>query len=213
MSPSISRICLPWITLLLLSVAPIAGAQDIYKCTHGGTVAYTDHPCTKGKGELLHQANDSEVIDKYLRLGQDSLARQYADARHLDALYKERLDAYQQAQDEKARQQQDEALAARQREDKARQQALLDQLSDRNRLQAENNALRQQNDQYRDELTQPVDNSYPAVGWGVLPSPYYRPPYRDPTHGHDRDHWHYRPQPKEPVFHPCTQLAGGRVRC
>ena len=210
----IARSLLPAAAIALLLLAPGADAQNIYKCPQpGGSVAYTDHPCPSGKGELLHKADDSEVIDSYLRLGQDDLARQYAAARHLDALYKARVAAYQQDQQEKAQREQDEAIAAQQREDEARQQALLDQISDRNRLQAENHALRQQNDQYRDELTQPADNSYPEAGWGVLLSPYYRPPYRHPSHGHDGDHGHHRPQPKEPVFHPCTQLAGGRVRC
>lgn len=190
--------------IALLLMAPAAGAQDIYKCTQGGTVAYTDHPCPGGKGELLHKADDSEMIDSYLRLGQDNLARRYADARHLDALYKERLDAYRQAQDEKAQREQDEALAAQQREDEARQQALFDQTAEQNRLQAENNALLQQNDQYRDELSQPVDSYAPAY-WGAA-----APPYRNRPPHHDGDKW---TPPKAPVYHPCTQLAGGRVQC
>jgi hypothetical protein len=212
----IARSLLPAAAVALLLLAPGADAQNIYKCPQpGGSVAYTDHPCPSGKGELLHKADDSEMIDSYLRLGQDDLARKYASARHLDALYKERVAAYRQDQQEKAQREQDEALVAQQREEAARQQALLDQITDRNRLQAENHALRQQNDQYHDELTQPAGNNYPAAGWGVLSSPYYQPPYRHPghEHEHDDDDEHHRPPPTEPVFHPCTQLAGGRVRC
>jgi hypothetical protein len=89
---------------LLLSAAPVA-AQNIYKCTKAGQVAYTDHPCPDGTGQLLHKADDAEVIDQYLRLGQDKLARQYAESRHLDELYRQRLKAYQQTQDEKAERQ------------------------------------------------------------------------------------------------------------
>jgi len=204
MDTSIARRYASGMAIALLLTAPAAGAQNIYKCTQGGTVAYTDHPCADGKGELLHQADDSELIDRYLRLGQDTLARQYADARHLDALYKDRLAAYQQTQEEKAQREQGEALAARQREDEARQQALFDQASERNRLQAENDALRQQNDQYRDELSQPVDD-YAPVYWGAAAPPYGN---RPPHHGGDK--W---APPKAPVYHPCTQLAGGRVQC
>lgn len=207
MDTSIARRYAGGMAIALLLMAPAAGAQNIYKCTQGGTVAYTDHPCPDGKGELLHQADDSEVIDRYLRLGQDKLARQYADARHLDALYKDRLAAYQQGQEEQAQRQQDEALAAQQRADEAHQQALFDQAAERNRLQAENDALRQQNDQYRDELSQPVD-SYAPVYWGAA-----APPYGNRPHDHDGDHGNHWAPPKAPVYHPCTQLAGGRVQC
>lgn len=206
MDTSIARKFARGMAIALLLLAPAVGAQNIYKCTQGGTVAYTDHPCADGKGELLHQADDSEVIDRYLRLGQDNLARQYADARHLDALYKERVAAYQQAQDEKAQRQQDEALAAQQREYDAHRQAVFDQASESNRLQAENNALRQQNDQYRDELSQPVDNDAP-VYWGAVAPPYWNRPHHDGDHG---NHW---APPRAPVYQPCTQLAGGRVKC
>lgn len=193
-----------YIAILLLAAVPAAGAQSIYKCTKAGQVEYTDRPCPGGKGELIHQASDSEIIDQYLDLGQDALAKRYADARHLEALYKQRLDAYQQKMEARARQQADEA---KQRDDDARQQALLDQAADRGRLQGENDALRQQNDQYRDQLAQPVYGEAPAY-WGAVP-PYW-------NHDRDRDHDHDhgpRPPPPKPVFHPCTQLAGGRVQC
>jgi hypothetical protein len=188
---------------MLLAAAPIAAGQNIYKCTQGGQVAYTDHPCPGGNGELLHQADDTEVIDRYLRLGQDELAKRYADSRHLETLYQQRLDARQQALDDKAQRQADEAYAAQQRAEDAQQQALADQAAERDRLQAENEALRQQNDAYQDQLKQPVYNA-PPVYWGA---PSYRRGHRD----HDGDH---RPPPSDkPVFHPCKQLAGGRTQC
>ncbi len=195
------------VTVLLLAGACPAMAQNIYKCSRAGTVAYTDHPCPGGKGELLHKADDGEIIDQYLRLGQQNLARQYADARHLEALYKERLAAYRQDLEEKARRQQDEMLAQQQRQEQTQQQTLAEQAASREQLAAENERLRQQNEQYRDELTQPVD-SYPPAYWGTAP------PYRDRPHHHDGDHdGDHDHQPKAPVFHPCTQLAGGRVQC
>ena len=208
MNASIARTFLPGAALALWLLAPAAGAQNIYKCPQpGGSVAYTDHPCVDGKGELLHQADDSEIIDRYLRLGQDHLARQYADARHLGALYEERLAIYQQDQEEQARRRQDEALAARQREDEARQQALADQAAERNQLQAENDALRQQNDQYRDELSQPVSD-YAPLYWGAPAPPYWHRP-----HDHAGDHGNHWAPPRPPIYQPCTQLAGGRVQC
>ena len=191
---------------LLLAAAGTAGAQNIYKCTQGGQVAYTDHPCPGGKGELLHQADDTEVIDRYLRLGQDELAKRYADSRHLETLYQQRLDARQQAMEEKAQRQADDAYAAEQRAEEARQQALSDQAAERDRLQAENEALRQQNDAYQDRLNQPVYNAPPAY-WAAPPYPR-----RHRDRDHDGDH-HPPPVSDKPIFHPCKQLAGGRTQC
>jgi len=203
----LARSCLPGLALALWLLAPATDAQDIYKCPQpGGGVAYTDRPCADGKGQLLHQADDSEVIDRYLRLGQDDLARQYAHARHLDALYEERVAAHRQAQEELAQRRHDEALAAQQRADDARQQAELEQLAQRDQLQAENEALRQQNEQYRESLSQPVDD-YAPLYWGAP-----LPPYRDRPR-HDGDRGHRWAPPRAPVFQPCTQLAGGRVQC
>lgn len=196
-----------YVVVLLLAAAGPAGAQNIYKCTQGGQVAYTDHPCPNGSGELLHQADDTEVIDRYLRLGQDELAKRYADSRHLDALYQQRLDARQQAMDEKAQREADAAYAAQQRDEEARQQALADQAAERDRLHAENAALRQQNADYQNQLSQPVYNA-PPVYWGPPP---YRNRHRDRDHDDDRDH--RPPSSDEPVFHPCKQLAGGRTQC
>lgn len=196
-----------YVVVLLLAAAGPAGAQNIYKCTQGGQVAYTDHPCPNGSGELLHQADDTEVIDRYLRLGQDELAKRYADSRHLDALYQQRLDARQQAMDEKAQREADDAYAAQQRAEEARQQALADQAAERDRLHAENEALRQQNADYQNQLSQPVYNA-PPVYWGPPP---YRDRHRDRDRDDDRDH--RPPSSDEPVFHPCKQLAGGRTQC
>ncbi|MEO8810980.1 MAG: DUF4124 domain-containing protein [Rhodanobacter sp.] len=208
MNVLISRSLLPAVAIALGLLAPAAMAQNIYKCPlPGGSVAYTDHPCPAGNGKLLHKADDGEVIDRYLRLGQDHLARQYADARHLEALYKERVAAFEQTQAENAQRQQDEAFAAQQRQDEARQQTLIGQASERNRLEAENDALRQQNDQYRDELSQPVPE-YAPVYWGGVSQPYGRPPHRG-----ERDPGSKWAPPRAPVYQPCTQLAGGRVKC
>ena len=193
---------------LLLAAAGTAGAKNIYKCTQGGQVAYTDHPCPGGKGELLHQADDTEVIDRYLRLGQDELAKRYADSRHLETLYQQRLDARQQAMEEKAQRQADDAYAAEQRAEEAQQQALADQAAERDRLQAENEALRQQNDAYQDQLNQPVYNAPPAY-WAAPPYPRR---HRDRDHDGDHDH-HPPPVSDKPIFHPCKQLAGGRTQC
>ena len=208
MNVVISRSLLPGVAIALALLAPVATAQNIYKCPQpGGTVAYTDHACADGHGELLHKADDGEVIDRYLRLGQDNLARQYADARHLEALYKQRVAAYQQTQEETAQRQQGEALAAQQREDAAHQQALYEQSAEQNRLQAENNALRQQNDQYQDQLSQPVAD-YAPLYWGAA-----APAYGNRRPRHDGDHGSHWAPPKAPVYQPCTQLAGGRVKC
>ncbi|HEY8586062.1 MAG TPA: DUF4124 domain-containing protein [Rhodanobacter sp.] len=192
-------------TLLLLGVANPAMAQNIYKCAQGGKVVYTDQPCPRGTGELLHQADDTEIIDRYLRLGQDKLAKSYADSHHLQALYEQRVQARQQAQDEKAQREADEAYEAEQRAARDQQQALVNEAAERNRLQAENEALRQQNEAYQDQLSQPVYNPPPAY-WMPYPSRRHR--------DRDRDGDHDQPtSPKEPVFHPCKQLAGGRTQC
>lgn len=185
---------------LLLSVAAPLSAQSIYKCTHGGRIEYTDHPCPTGTGELIHKADDSEVIDQYLDLGQTEVAKNYATSRHLEALYQSRLDAYTERMKQRAERATAEAMAQQQRDEQARQQALLDQATERGRLQAENDLLRQQNQQYRDQQTQPVDDYAPAV---------WAPPYWD----HSHDHGKPRPPAKPPVYHPCRQLAGGRVEC
>lgn len=194
------------VALALLVAAPLACAQSIYKCTHAGQVEYTDHPCPKGTGEVIHQADDSEVIDQYLRLGQDAQAQSYASAHHLDALYQQRVDAYRQAQDEKSERDAQAAADAQQRDEQAQQQAIVDAAASRERLRAENEALREQNDAYRDQLSQPV--AQPIYYGGG-----YAPIYRDHPRDHDHDHDHHPNPPGKTVFHPCTQLAGGRVQC
>lgn len=205
-----NRIQLSCMALLLLSAAGTVGAQNIYKCSQGGQISYTDHPCPKGDGELLHQADDTEVIDRYLRLGQDKLAKSYADSRHLEALYKQRVEVRRQAQDDKQQREADEAYAAQQRAQQEHQQAQINVAAERNRLEAENNALREQNDSYQDQLKQQTYNPPPAY-WVPYPN---RRSGRDHRHDHDDDGGHdQRPPPQEPVFHPCKQLAGGRTQC
>lgn len=198
------------VATLLLIAAPVT-AQNIYKCTKAGQVVYTDHPCPGGNGQLLHKADDADVIDQYLRLGQNNLARQYAQSRHLDTLYQQRLDAYQQTLDEKADRQAAEEMATQKRE---QQQALADAAAKRARLRDENEALRQENQDYRSQLAQPV-YSAPATYWGGSPS-YGYGGYGGYRGHHDHDHYdpHQPDRPQQqPVFHPCQQLAGGRVIC
>ena len=212
MSIPMTRSRLLWIASLLLAFAGTADAQSIYKCTQGGHVTYTDHPCADGNGEVIHKADDADIIDQYLRLGQVDLAKRYADSHHLDALYQQRLLAHQQAAQEKAQREADDAYAAQQRDEQARQQAMDDDAANRERLQVENEALRQQNAEYQDQLAQPAYNAPPAY-WDAVPS--YGNRRRDRDRGH-HDHAHdpsWRPPSKEPVFHPCKQLAGGRVQC
>jgi hypothetical protein len=201
------------IAVLLIAAAPMAMAQNIYKCVKNGQVAFTDQPCPDAKGELLHKADDADVIDQYLRLGQDKLAKQYAETRHLEGLYKQRVAAHQQDLDEKADREADEQIAAQKRQEQQQQQAMADAAANRQHLRNENDALRQQNDAYRDQLSTPVYNEAPAY-WNGPPAYGYD--------GHrDRDHDDYDPrphrlhpdEPQAPIFHPCTQLAGGRVKC
>lgn len=198
--------------VLLLSAAPMAMAQNIYKCVKNGQVAFTDQPCPGAKGELIHKADDADVIDQYLRLGQNNLAKQYAESHGIEPLYKQRVAAHQQSMDEKADRQADEQMAAQQRQQQEQQQqqqqAIADSAAHRQQLRDENDALRQQNDAYRDQLSTPVYNE---------PAPYWdgrerrRGDYDD--HRPHRPHRPDRPEPSDPVFHPCTQLAGGRVKC
>ena len=190
------------IALLLLAAAQAAGAQDIYKCTKGGQLEYTDRPCSGGKGELIHQASDSEIIDQYLDLGQKALAKRYADSHNLQGLYQERVDAYRQKMQAQAQQRIDDE---KQREADAKQQELISEAAYRGRLQGENNALRQQNEEYLDQLSQPVYGGYAPAYWGAIP------PYWNHDHDHDHDHDH-NPHPPAPKPAPPTPPAAGRTK-
>lgn len=210
MKTFVSRKNVPLAVFLLLCAATTtAGAQSIYKCTQAGRVEYTDHPCPGRKVELIHQADDSEIIDQYLDLGQGDAAKRYAVAHQLEPLYRERVDAYQQKMTRRSQRESelqvqraaDEAAAAQQRDQDAHQQAIADEAAHRAQLQAENDALRQQNEQYRNQLAQPVE----PVAQG-----YWAPPYRD----HDHDHGQHPPAPpSQPVEHPCRQIAGDQSIC
>jgi len=203
------RARLSCLATLLLLAAGAADAQSIYKCSKGGQVEYTDRPCVGGGGQLLHQADDTEVIDQYLDLGQDAAAKQYADARNLDALYLQRVEARQQKLAARAQQQADETAAQRQSDAEAQQQAALNAAANHGRLQGENDALRQQNADYRDQLSQPVQNN---SGGYYNAGPGYWNGGGEHEHEHDHDHDHGQP-PAPPVFHPCTPVAGGTVKC
>ena len=202
------------IAVVLLTATQAVDAQSIYKCTKAGHVEYTDRPCQGTNGQLIHQASDREVIDQYLDLGQDTLAERYASSRHLEDLYKERLSAHREKLEDLAQQRQrDEAMAIQQRAEQAQLQASANEAARRAQLQTQNELLRQQNEQYRDQLAQPV--YVPPVYWGAIPSYGYG--HRDHEHSrdHDGEHNHRPPPVKDPptVVHPCTQLAGGRVKC
>jgi len=208
--------------LALLAMAPIdAGAQDIYKCMQGGQVAYTDRPCPAGKGELLHQADATETIDYYLRLGQDQLAETWAKAHRLDALYRQRLAIHQAAEDARAEQARQAAEVAQQQAEQARAQAQqiaalqaqAEQATEREQLQAENDALREQNATYQAELSQPA-YLIPPYGWaGSRPYPPFHPPRSD-HHEPGQPHAHQPPPVRDqPRVKNCTTLAGGRVQC
>lgn len=208
--------------LVLLAVAPSdAGAQNIYKCMQGGQVAYTDQPCRAGKGELLHQADAAETIDHYLRFGQDGLAAAWAKARHLDALYRERLAIHQAAGAARAEQARQAAELAQQQAEQARAQARqaaalqaqAEQANERAQLQAENDRLREQNAAYQAELSQPTF-LLPPYGWaGSRPYPRFHPSRPDhPQPG--QPHAHQPPPARDqPRVKNCTTLAGGRVQC
>ena len=187
----------------LALLAPAASAQNIYKCTHSGQVSYTDKPCPGGSGELLHEADASDIIDQYLRLGQYAQAERYAQSHQLQALYEQRLAIHEQNLDDRERMRAEADAVDRQRAAQARADALAAEAADSERLRGENDALRQQNAQFQDQLAQPVYVPPPVY----LDSPRYpnRPPY-DPSPS-------WPPHGNAPIFHPCQQLAGGRVKC
>ena len=188
----------------LLGVAANAGAQSIYKCPLGSGFEYTDRPCPGNRGTLIHQPDDAETIDHLLDIGQQDVASRYAISHHVQALYKSRLEVYWRRMDAASQAQADDARSTAARDAAATRQALADEQARQAQLQAENNLLRQQNAQYQDAQSQPTDNYGPDY-WGP------GLPYRDYDHEHNHDHGETPARP--PVFHPCTQLAGGRVQC
>ncbi|WP_458071782.1 DUF4124 domain-containing protein [Rhodanobacter sp. BL-MT-08] len=211
------------LAVILLATSCAASAQDIYKCTKAGQVVYTDRPCAGGKGELLHQADDTEIIDQYLDLGQDDAARRYAVSHNITALYKERVEARKQRMAAKAQEQADEAAAERQQQQADLQQAQIDAAAARGRLQGENDVLRQQNAQYQNQMAQPVYddvgpfyNAVPGYLGGGLPygGEHGHDHDHDQGHGPGHDHDGAPPAlPPPPVFHPCVPVAGGTVKC
>jgi hypothetical protein len=188
----------------LLGVAANAGAQTIYKCPLGSGFEYTDRPCAGNRGTLIHQPDDTETIDHLLDTGQQDVARRYATSHHVEALYKSRLEVYWRRMDAASQAQADDARSAAERDAAASRQQIADEQARQAQLQAENNLLRQQNAQYQDAQSQPANNYSPN---------YWSPglPYRDHDRDHEHDHGETPTGP--PIFHPCTQLAGGRVQC
>jgi hypothetical protein len=211
-----------WI-LLAAGVLPgplqTAAAQAIYKCPIAGGVEYTDRPCPGDRGQLIHQPDDSETIDHLIASGQFDAAKRYADAHHVEALYKLRLDAYRQHMEQIGRQQAADALAEQNAQAKAEReanrQAVADEQARQARLEAQNELLREQNAQYQQQLNQPAVNYVPYYG-GVREMPRRRDRDREHDHDHDRNHDGDKDKasaPKQPVFHPCTPIAGGTVKC
>jgi hypothetical protein len=207
-----------WVLLVtgaLFGPLRTAMAQAIYKCPLAGGVEYTDRPCLGHRGELIHQPDDSETIDHLIASGQLDAAKRYADAHHLDALYKSRLDAYQQRMERISKQQAAEALADRkaqeQAEREASRQAIAVEQARQARLEAQNELLREQNAQYQQQLNRPENIYVPYYG-GVREMPRGRDHdrHRDRDGHGDKDK---ASTPKQPVFHPCTPIAGGTVKC
>lgn len=188
--------------LVLLVGAGSATAQSIYKCPLGSGFEYTDHPCPGNGGTLIHQPDDAETIDHLLDTGQENAARRYAASHHVEALYKTRLEAYWRRMDAASQRAAEDARIASERAQAAQQQALADEQARQAELQTQNDLLRQQNAQYQQALSQPPENYAPN---------YWSPGIPPRWHDHDQDHDDQPAAP--PVFHPCTQLAGGRVRC
>lgn len=232
----------PWLVAAALFVAAgAASAQSIYKCPHGNTVEYTDHPCAKPGGELIHKADPAETIDYLLNTGKTEAAKRYATEHNDVPLYQARLAVYQQRQKDLVAKTAADAVALEKQAAAEKQQQALQAQQDRTaRLEAQNDLLRDQNADYRDQLEQPVIET-PAYGYGNgLGYGRWRPPYTDHGHdhehdgdhnhdhehggdhdhnhdhehggGHDHNHDHGK-QPQQPGYHPCTQLAGGRVKC
>lgn len=208
MHASTLRLCSLAAIAALLAPGTAAHAQNIYKCSKAGQVVYTDQPCPGARGTLLHQADATDIIDQYLRLGQVAQAERYAQTHHLETLYRQRLAAHRQDLAQRERLQDEAFAAAQQREAEARAQAAANAAANAERLRAENDALRQQNAQYQSQLAQPIYAPPPAAWY----PPRY--PYRHSRPGRPYDpHPTFPPQSSEPVFHPCQQLAGGRVKC
>lgn len=203
--------CAAAILLAAMSPLGLSHAQNIYKCSNNGHVSYTDVPCPGEQGKLLHQADDTEIIDQFLHLGQNARAQSYAHAHHLDDLYTQRLTLYQQQLTQRAEQAAAEATAAQQSAELARQQALAEQATTSAALREQNQLLREQNNQYQAELSQPSYNPAP-IYWNPAPN-YWTPAprYRNRPPGGRHDNG--KPPTSAPIYHGCTQLAGGRVSC
>lgn len=216
----------------LLAAAGAASAQNIYKCPHGKTVEYTDSPCARPGGELIHKADVAETIDYLLNTGKADAAERYATEHGDHALYESRLAAYKQRQKDSAAKTAAAALSLEIEAAAQKQQQLSEAQRDRAaRLQAQNDLLRDQNADYRDQLQQQPLIEVPAYSYGTGLGYYGRRPFphghhggqdrdHDGNHGHDHgghhendQHGEHGRQPQQPGYHPCTQLAGGRVQC
>ncbi|MDQ7091048.1 MAG: hypothetical protein Q9M50_10465 [Methylococcales bacterium] len=120
--------------IALLISAETTGAGSIYKCINNKEkVIFTDKPCGKMKGKLIHQATKKELkvsalkrkraaLNRLIYLGDTTLARRYAKKHQLENVYKEEVDAYNQSLSRKLKQQQ---LATEKKAERIRHQQLL----------------------------------------------------------------------------------------
>ena len=101
-----------------------------------------------------------------------------------------------------------DALSAARRE-QGRLQAYAGLKADEDTRNTANDALRQQNALYQQQLAQPVYNDAGAY-YNAAPGYWGGFPPHDGHHpGDDKPP---RP-PAPPVFHPCVPVAGGTVKC
>ncbi|NOQ35500.1 MAG: hypothetical protein GQ569_06345, partial [Methylococcaceae bacterium] len=98
-----------------------------------GKVKFTDKPCGKLKGVLIHQETKEEAtanalknktanIGRLIRLGRDQAARNYAKKYQLEDAYKEEVAAYNQHLEQQIKKQE---LAAKKQDKAIKQQQLL----------------------------------------------------------------------------------------
>ncbi len=93
-------------------------AGSIYKCIKdNGNIVFTDKPCGKMKGKLIHQETKAESkamilkrkvanINNLIRLGKNQPARKYAEKHQLEEIYREETKTYNLYLEQQVKQQQ-----------------------------------------------------------------------------------------------------------
>lgn len=126
--------CQILITIAVFVLIETTAAGSIYRCTNDKEqVIFTDKPCGKMKGKLIHQSTEKDLkamplkrkiakINRLIHLDNIDLAQRYAKKHQLENVYKEGIDAYNQSLDRKIKQQQ---LASQKKADVIKQQQLL----------------------------------------------------------------------------------------